>query len=217
MHTRALPEPDGGPGWRIGQLAEATGVSVRSLRHYDEIGLLVPSGRDAAGHRRYTAAEVNRLYRVLALRGFGLALGEIRRLLDGADVDPRELFRQQLAQVDERITSAHRLRQSLIGVLAALDHAAEPSVRQVLDLIEGMITMRRPLTPEQLAEMVAERRRAAELLTPEQRAELTETRRRWLARISPADLAAAHRARAEMLPPGWSPPSDEETENRFGP
>lgn len=55
--------------WRVGQLAGATGVTVRSLHHYDEIGLLVPSEQTTAGHRLYSEADVQRLYRILAAVG----------------------------------------------------------------------------------------------------------------------------------------------------
>jgi DNA-binding transcriptional MerR regulator len=55
--------------WSIGELAAATGLTVRTLHHYDEIGLARPSLRTHAGHRRYTATDVRRLHRVLALRG----------------------------------------------------------------------------------------------------------------------------------------------------
>ncbi|QNE20046.1 MerR family transcriptional regulator [Kribbella qitaiheensis] len=60
--------------WRIGELAKATGVSMRSLHHYDAIGLLQPIRCSGAGHRLYSGADVRRLHRVVALRGFGLTL-----------------------------------------------------------------------------------------------------------------------------------------------
>ena len=65
--------------YRIGELAQAAGVTVRALHHYDRLGLLVPSERTHGGHRLYTAADVQRLYRLLALRELGLPLGRDRR------------------------------------------------------------------------------------------------------------------------------------------
>ena len=70
-----------GRRWRIGELAGATGVSVRALRHYDEVGLLEPTERSSAGYRLYADAEVQRLYRILALRGLGMSLKQIRAVL----------------------------------------------------------------------------------------------------------------------------------------
>jgi DNA-binding transcriptional MerR regulator len=75
--------------WRVGELAEQTGLTVRALHHYDEIGLLVPSLHSDAGHRRYTSADVRRLHRILALRGFGFTLAEIGEILDEVPIDPR--------------------------------------------------------------------------------------------------------------------------------
>lgn len=66
-------------GWRVGRLAEATGVTVRTLHHYEDVGLLVPSGRSEAGHRVYGDADIRRLYRVMALRALGMKLAEIRK------------------------------------------------------------------------------------------------------------------------------------------
>jgi len=63
--------------WSIGELAGQTGLTVRTLRHYDELGLARPSRRTAAGHRRYAAEDVRRPHRIVALRGFGFALPEI--------------------------------------------------------------------------------------------------------------------------------------------
>ncbi|GAA3664469.1 hypothetical protein GCM10022420_049470 [Streptomyces iranensis] len=79
-----------GRRWSIGELARASGVTVRALRHYDEVGLVRASGRTGAGHRRYTAEDLRRLYRVRALCGLGLSLAEIGDALD--DVDAGRLF-----------------------------------------------------------------------------------------------------------------------------
>ena len=80
-------QPGEVPGWRVGQLAELTGVTVRTLRHYDQTGLLHPSGQTSGGHRLYDHANVVRLYRILALRRLRFSLAEIRSLLDDPDWD----------------------------------------------------------------------------------------------------------------------------------
>ena len=65
----------------VGRLAELAGVTVRTLHHYDEIGLVRPSARTAAGYRAYTAGDVERLREVLAYRRLGFGLGEIADLV----------------------------------------------------------------------------------------------------------------------------------------
>jgi DNA-binding transcriptional MerR regulator len=197
---------DPAPTWRIGQLAAATGVSVRSLRHYDRIGLLVPSGRNPAGHRRYTDTDVRRLHQLVALRGFGLSLRQVGQLLDGTGLDPRELLAQQLARVEQDIAAAQRLRGTLLRVLGALDTAAQPQPTQLVELIGRMTAVQRPLTPEQLAELIEQRERMAAQLSPEDLAEMSRRRARLRESLSPQDLAELHRQRAELLPPGWGQP-----------
>jgi DNA-binding transcriptional MerR regulator len=189
-----------GRTWRVGELAEQTGLTVRALHHYDEIGLLVPSARTGAGHRLYTADDLRRLHRILALRGFGLSLAGIGELLAGTGPDPKVLLRQQLAQVDERIAVSHRLRDRLLRVLAALDHKVEPSGEELVELIEVMTTMEQRLTPQQVERMQAERVRMAEQLTPEERAELERRRAEFTAGLTKEELAEMARRRAALMP-----------------
>ena len=66
----------------MGELAEATGLTVRTLHYYEQIGLLTPSGRSPAGHRIYDDADAARLYRVSLLRRLGMDLAEVQRALD---------------------------------------------------------------------------------------------------------------------------------------
>lgn len=104
--------------WRIGEVAQATGMTVRALHHYDRIGLVTPSARTAGGHRLYTDADLARLYQVTALRLLGLALDQIAVLLAG-QADVREVIDQQLAQVDRQIRTATRLRERLLAARQA--------------------------------------------------------------------------------------------------
>ena len=87
-------------------VARLTGVSVRTLHHYDAIGLLVPSGRTAAGYRRYTDDDLLRLQQILIGRELGLPLEEIRQSLD----DPR--FDRKAALLDQRQRLHERARQA---------------------------------------------------------------------------------------------------------
>jgi len=85
---------------RIGEVAAATGLTVRTLHHYDKIGLLAPSGRSETGYRLYADDDVRRLYRIVAFRRLGFALGEIGALVDGEGADPRAVVRAQLERLD---------------------------------------------------------------------------------------------------------------------
>ncbi|BDY27895.1 hypothetical protein hbim_01825 [Mycolicibacterium mageritense] len=96
----------------VGTVATLTGVSVRTLHHYDHIGLVVPSVRTAAGYRGYTDADIERLHLVLVYRSVGLGLDEIRTLLDDVDADVlAHLHRQHRLLCDQAEQLDRRSRQ----------------------------------------------------------------------------------------------------------
>jgi DNA-binding transcriptional MerR regulator len=138
---------------RVGEVAKATGLTVRTLHHYDEIGLLVPSDRSAAGYRLYTGDDVRRLYRILALRSMGFSLDEIAATLLREGEDPRPAVRRHLERIDEQLRLGRRLRTRLTRILDMLDHADEPSGDQFIEAIEVMTRMERYYTPDQLEQL----------------------------------------------------------------
>jgi len=131
-------------------LADRTGLTVRALHHFDEIGLLRPAGRSAAGHRLYTAADVRRLYGIVALRQLGMGLAEIAASLDGDAADLAAAVRAQLAEVDDRIRTYHRLRDRLRSLVRTVDARGKPSVDELLQTMEATMAAN-SFTPEQLA------------------------------------------------------------------
>ena len=104
--------------WSVGQLAKATGLTVRTLHHYEQIGLLAPSERGENGYRRYRPQDVDRLYRIVALRELGLPLKAIAGALDGGG-DVRSVMEQHLAHVEAELRRHRRLRERLRGLLEA--------------------------------------------------------------------------------------------------
>jgi DNA-binding transcriptional MerR regulator len=185
--------------WRVGDLARVTRVTVRALHHYDRLGLLVPSARTAGGHRCYTGADVRKLHVILALRGFGLSLSQIRDTLGEAAGDPAGLLRRQLAETEERIRVGMSLRSRLLGVLGALEGMDEPSTSEFLRLIEEMNTMSQPLTPEQIAELQRKREEFAASLSPEQLAEMGRRRSEAMAAMTPEQIEAMRAERARLM------------------
>ncbi|MBY6539125.1 MerR family transcriptional regulator [Rhodococcus sp. BP-349] len=87
----------------VGQVATLADVSVRTLHHYDAVGLVVPGGRSPAGYRTYSARDVERLYSVLTYRELGFPLTEIKEILDDPAADALEHLRRQRALLDQRI------------------------------------------------------------------------------------------------------------------
>lgn len=135
------------PTWKIGDVAAATGLTVRALHHYDEINLVSPSARTAGGHRLYTGDDLQALYRVTAMRRLGLSLELIGELLEHR-VGVREVIDEQLEQVDRQIRAAMRLRRQL---LAARARTAEPD--GLLEIIRLTQDVQAYLSPEQIQAM----------------------------------------------------------------
>ena len=111
-------------GFTVGQLAEASGVTVRTLHYYDRIGLLEPSGRTSAGHRRYSEEDVTTLYRIVALRQLGLSLSHIAGVLTD-DQPIGELLQRQLEETNRSIRAHHELLARLQRGVAAAQVRAE--------------------------------------------------------------------------------------------
>jgi MerR family transcriptional regulator, thiopeptide resistance regulator len=145
--------------WKVGDLAASTGLTVRTLHHFDEIGLLRPTERTDAGHRLYTADDVRRLYRILALRHLGIPLGEIAASLDGDSGDLAVAVRRQLEQVEQDITRQQQLHRRLVALLRAIQESHQPSIDQLLDAMEAMMQAKY-FTLDQLARMKERHREA---------------------------------------------------------
>jgi phosphoribosylaminoimidazole-succinocarboxamide synthase len=119
--------------WTVGELAHRAGVSVRTLHHYDEIGLVSPT-RSAAGHRRYTEPDVARLTQVVALRSLGLPLAEIQGCLDSGEALAATLTRQ-LRDLDRRVAQTTALRDRLATVVAQLQSGRNLDTHDLMTLI----------------------------------------------------------------------------------
>jgi MerR family transcriptional regulator, thiopeptide resistance regulator len=99
--------------YTVGRVAEIAGVTVRTLHHYDEIGLLTPGERSSAGARRYDDDDLERLQRILLYRELGFTLDEITTILDDPDVEARAHLRRQHALLRDRIS---RLQEMVAAV-----------------------------------------------------------------------------------------------------
>jgi MerR family transcriptional regulator, thiopeptide resistance regulator len=89
--------------WTVGELARLAGITVRTLHHYDRIGLVRPSERTSAGYRSYDGRDLDRLQQVLVYRELGFPLEEVATLLDDPGVDPMAHLRRQHRLLGERL------------------------------------------------------------------------------------------------------------------
>lgn len=122
--------------YTVGRLARLAGVTVRTLHHYGEIGLLEPSERSAAGYRLYDADDVERLTRILYYRDLGFGLDDVTALLDG-DTDPADHLRDQHRLLSEQLTRMQ-------GLVAAIERELEAHMSGIR------------LTPEEQLEVFGE-------------------------------------------------------------
>jgi DNA-binding transcriptional MerR regulator len=151
--------------WSIGELAKASGVTVRTLHHYDEIGLLSAGQRTASGHRRYTEDDVRRLYRIRALQMLGLPLADIGAALATPADDMASLcilLEQQLLHMSRHAEQVHAVQNRLRHLLSRLDNsrsegAAMPAPEQFMSTLEMITVLENHFTPEQRQEL-ADRR-----------------------------------------------------------
>ena len=123
----------------VHEVAARAGVTVRSLQHYDRIGLLVPHARSAAGYRLYSAADLARLQQILLFRELEFPLGDIRRILDSPDYNLNEALDQQISllelkrdHIDGLIAAAKAMREcGQKGAPMPSSTQAKPDVRDI--------------------------------------------------------------------------------------
>lgn len=138
--------------WTIGQLARRAGVTVRTLHHYDDIGLLRASARSGAGYRLYSEADARRLARVLMLRRLGLGLSEIRAQLDDGAATP-DVLSKHIERLRRELAEGRTLLRRLEAIQATLAAGGHD-----LELImEAVAMIEKHYTQEQLDALASRR------------------------------------------------------------
>jgi DNA-binding transcriptional MerR regulator len=138
---------------KVGELASRTGLTVRTLHHYDSIGLLTPSARSDAGYRLYNRADITRLHQIQALRRFGMALADIAAFLDSPDASPAAIIARQIAAIDRQIADAAILRGQLAHMQDQLQRGEEPELSAWLTTLEQMTMHDKYFTKEEQQKM----------------------------------------------------------------
>jgi DNA-binding transcriptional MerR regulator len=138
---------------KIGQLASRAGLTVRTLHHYDEIGLLSPSARSDAGYRLYSRDDVARLHQIQALRQFGMPLADIGTLLAGAGISSATIIDRQLAALDRQISEAARMREQLLFMRGQLATGESPDLASWLTTLEHMTMYEKYFSKDELANL----------------------------------------------------------------
>ena len=190
-------------GYSVGQVAGFAGVTVRTLHHYDEIGLLSPSDRSRAGHRRYDDADLDRLQQILFYRELGFPLDEVATLLDDPDVDPQDHLRRQHELLSARITKLQEMA-------AAVENAMEARKMGINLTPEEKFEVFGDNDPEQYAEEVEQRWGNTEAYAESQRRAARYTKDDWQ-RMQ--DETADWGSRYDALMSDGEPPTGERAMN----
>lgn len=138
---------------QVGELAKRAGITVRTLHHYEQTGLLLPSARSAAGYRLYNLVDVQRLHMIQALAKAGLELAGIKDFLEQKTLTLPELLDAQIALLEKQMRSIDTLRDQLIALRAGLRADSEPDLESWLHTLELMNMFNRWFTKEELQQL----------------------------------------------------------------
>ena len=189
--------------YTVGDVARYAGVSVRTLHHYDEVGLLAPRGRTAAGYRLYEQADLERLQQILCYRELGLGLDEIAEILDDPRADPVDHLRRQHELLTDRL-------QQLAAMAAAVKKTMEARKMGISLNPEEMFEVFGDHDPSQYAEEVEQRWGDTDAYKQSQRRTSSYTKDDWV-KIKAEGEAATLRL-AEAMASGAAPDSPEAME-----
>ncbi|MFC6064693.1 MerR family transcriptional regulator [Streptomyces ochraceiscleroticus] len=179
--------------YSVGQVAGFAGVTVRTLHHYDEIGLLSPSARSHAGHRRYDDADLDRLQRILFYRELGFPLDEVAALLDDPDADPQEHLRRQHDLLTARIEKLQKMAAAVATAMEARSMGINLTPEEKFEVFGDF-------DPDQYAEETERRWGGTEAYKESQRRAAMYTKEDWK-RLT-ADFDAIHHRMGELLAQG---------------
>ena len=156
---------------RVGELAKRTGLTVRTLHHWEAVGLLAPSRRTSAGHRLYSSAEIRRLQRITSLRALGMSLQQIGELLARNSPSLEEVLTRHRNQIRDQRNRLEGLQKRLDHFLSRLANGTNVTDEELLETMEQMTMIEKHFTPEQLEEL----KKREEALGPDAIREAQET------------------------------------------
>ena len=159
-------------GRTVGEVAALAGVTVRTLHHYDRIGLLSPSGRSAAGYRLYAPADLDRLHQVLLYRELGFSLEDVADLLSD-DADPEAHLRRQHRLLRDRLDRTQQM-------VAAVEKEMEARAMGMSLTPEEKFEVFGEFDPDQYEEEVQERWGETDAYAQSKRRTSSYTKEDWV-------------------------------------
>ncbi|GGA14566.1 hypothetical protein GCM10008018_69320 [Paenibacillus marchantiophytorum] len=124
--------------WKVGELAKLTGLTVRTLRFYDQIGLFTPSGHSDSGHRLYNEADIKQLHQIISLKDLGLSLEEIQSIRKEHNLTPSDIVDIQIERVRKNLKTQQKLLAELERVAERMNKQEPLSIDAFVSLLETM-------------------------------------------------------------------------------
>lgn len=194
--------------YKISDFAQIAGVTVRTLHHYDRLGLLKPSGRTEAGYRLYSDRDLARLQQIVTLKFIGLPLKQIKVLQDGTDLDLKQTLRMQRRLLEAKRWQVGMAIQAIDQAEQSLQSGSSPdlaALKKIIEIMERQSNMEwaKKYYSEEAQAKIAEK---AGAFTPEMQAAVTE---KWNQLIRDIERAIRNRedpagANARYLAERWS-------------
>ncbi|ALB55252.1 Albicidin resistance protein [Cronobacter universalis NCTC 9529] len=138
---------------QVGELAKRSGLTVRTLHHYESLGLLIPSGRTAAGYRLYNRDDIQRLHHIQALTRMGLSLAQVRECLESGSMTLPEVIDTQITQLNAQLARTAILRDRLVALREGLLAGDEPDLQEWLKTLELMMMYEKWFSQEELKQL----------------------------------------------------------------
>jgi MerR family transcriptional regulator, thiopeptide resistance regulator len=140
--------------WKIGEIASRTGLTIRTLHHYDQIGLFSPSRVTDSRHRLYSEADVTRLHQIISLKQLGFTLEQIKVMMNNPDYHLTDMLKMHLSRLSEQISKLEELSVRLQDIFELLDSGQTVSSERFMMAMQMMRIIQSPhFKPEQAEEM----------------------------------------------------------------
>jgi MerR family transcriptional regulator, thiopeptide resistance regulator len=139
--------------WKVGEISKLTGITIRTLHHYDEIRLLRPTFRTDTGHRLYTEDDIIKLQQIMSLKELDFSLEEIKEFFENPEYNPKEVIEMQLERLTKEIKLKEELKQQLQELWEVFHSWKKPSLEQFIKSIELIKAQKEYFTQEEINRM----------------------------------------------------------------
>jgi MerR family transcriptional regulator, thiopeptide resistance regulator len=139
--------------WKVGEISKLTGITIRTLHHYDEIRLLRPTFRTDTGHRLYTEDDIIKLQQIMSLKELDFSLEEIKEFFENPEYNPKEVIEMQLERLTKEIKLKEELKQQLQELWEVFHSWKKPNLEQFIKSIELIKAQKEYFTQEEINRM----------------------------------------------------------------